>query len=270
MSLRRNLAALVGLAGAATMLAATATPAFAASTNNGLMVYADTVTNVGCLQTNVFHRGVDVVVWRINVIKNGQQDKSAKVTVYVKGGKTYPAIYNTEDGFFTAAWHEGLNTPTGTIQWSVTATDGSLNGSYEPQFMVAPSELMIVPATYAVNVTVGSGAKSATVVGKSLKSLPITANVGLAQVSHGKTTMLPMTAGKVTASLGLEGNINAKGQQIVARTVTLRYNAAKKVWLGNMSMAGLKAGLYVVQVNAQDNVKPANTGTGTSLAFQKL
>ncbi len=268
MSLRRNLAALVGLAGAATMLAATASPAFAASTNDGLMVYADTVTNVGCLQTNVFHRGVDVVVWRINVLKDGKQDKSAKVTVYVKGGKTYPAIYNTDDGFFTAAWHEGLNTPTGTIQWSVTATDGSLSGGFQPQFMVAPSELMIVPASYAVNVKVGNAAKSATVVGKTVKSLPITAGVNLALVAKGKTTLSPMTAGKVTANIGLEGNINAKGQQIVARSVPLRYNAAKKAWLGNVSMSGLKAGLYVVQVNAQDKVAPPNTGTGTSLAFQ--
>ena len=267
MSHRRNLAALVGLAGAATMLVATASPAFAAS-SGGLMVYADTVTNVGCLQTNVFHRGVDVVVWRINVLENGQQDKNATVTVQVKGGQTYKAPYNKQDGFYTAAWHEGLNTPTGTIQWTFSATDGSLSGSFQPQFMVAPSELMIVPATYQVNVNVGNGAKSATVVGKNLKSLPIKASVGLALSSEGKTTFSPMTAGKVTAAIGLEGNINAKGQQIVARTVVLRYNAANKSWIGSMSMQGLKPGLYVMQANAQDTVAPPNAGTGTSLAFQ--
>ncbi len=264
---RRSLAALVGLAGAVTMAAATAVPAFAAS-GGGLMVYADTVTNVGCLQTNVFHRGVDVVVWRINVLQNGQQDKNATVTVQVKGGQTYPAPYNKQDGFYTAAWHEGLNTPTGTIQYTVTATDGSLTGSYQPQFMVAPSELMIVPATYAVNVKVGSGATSLTTVSAKVTSLPVTAGVNLATVSEGKTSLAPMTAGQVTAAIGLEGNVNAKGAQIVTRSAVLHYSAATKSWTGNIAIHGLKPGLYVVQVNAQDTVAPPNTGAGTSLAFQ--
>jgi hypothetical protein len=35
-----------------------------------------------------------------------------------------------------------------------------------------------------------------------------------------------------------------------------------------MPTQGLKSGVYVVQVNAQDDVTPANTGTGDSLAFE--
>jgi len=266
MQLRKNSAVFAGLAGAATLLVTCAAPAFAAS-GGGLTVYADTVTNVGCLQTNVFHRGIDVVVWRINVLENGQQDKNAKVTVQVKGGSTYAAAYNTKDGFYTAAWHEGLDTPTGTIQWSVTATDGSMSGSYQPQFMVAPSELMIVPADYAVNVKVGSGANSATTVAASVKALPLSASVGIATSSQSGTSFSPMTAGKVVASLGLEGNINAKGELIVARRAVLHYSAAKKAWVGDMPMHGLKSGVYVVEVDAQDTVAPPNTGSGTSLAF---
>jgi len=263
--LRRRFSAPLAVAGALCVVAASAAPVFAAS--GGLTVYADTVTNQGCLQTNVFHRGVDVVVWRINVLENGQQDKNATVTVQVKGGPTYSASYNKQDGFYTAAWHEGLTTPTGTIQWSVSATDGSMSGSYQPQFMVAPSELMIVPASYQTTVTVGAGATSRTTFGRSTKEIPVKAQVGLATSAQGKTSFAPMAQGKVTAEIGLEGNVNAKGEQIVARTATLRYNASAKAWMGNIATHGLKPGLYVVQVNAQDRAAPPNTGSGTSLAF---
>jgi len=262
MHLRRSLGTLAGLAAAATMLVATATPAFAASTPS-FMVYADTVTNQGCVQTNVFHRGIDILVWRINVLQNGVQDKNAKVTVQVKGGQSYNAGYNTHDGFYTAAWNVPFNQPTGTIQYTVTATDGSNTATYQPQFMVAPSELMIVPATYTVAPEVGAATKSLTSFAKTVKSIPVYAKVSYPTDSG----VGYLTAGTVNAQIGLEGNVNAKGAQIVNKTVTMHYNASAKSWVGSIPTAGLKAGLYVVVVNAADHVKPANTGSNTSLAF---
>ncbi len=266
MQFRKSIGTLAGLAAAATMVVATAAPAFAASTG-GLTVYADTVTDQGCVQTNVFHRGVDGIVWRINVLQNGQQDKNATVTVQVKGGKTFKAPFNTKDGFYTAFWPLPVTQHTGTIQYTVAATDGSATGSYQPQFMVAPSELMIVPATYTVNAKVGAGAKAVTLFGKAVKAIPVSAAVDLVTSSHGKTSLAPMTSGTVKAQIGLEGNINAKGEQIVNKTVAMRYNASSKTWVGSIPTAGLKAGLYVVVVNAADHAAPANTGTGTSFAF---
>ena len=266
MHFRRSLGVIAGLAAALTMVGAAATPAFAASTN-GLTVYADTVTDQGCVQTNVFHRGIDGIVWRINVLQNGQQDKNATVSVQVKGGQTFKAPYNSKDSFYTAFWPVPINQPTGTVQYSVTATDGSATGSYQPQFMVAPSELMIVPATYTVNPKVGTGTKPVTLFAKTVKLIPVTAGVDLVTSSQGKISLSPMTAGTVNAQIGLEGNVNAKGEQIVNKTVAMHYNASSKTWTGNVPTAGLKAGLYVVIVNAADHVSPANTGTGTSLAF---
>ncbi len=260
MQFRKSIAALAGLAAAGTMLAATATPAFAAS--GPLTVYADTVTNQGCVQTNIFHRGIDILVWRINVLQNGQQDKNATVTVQVKGGQTFKAPYNTHDDFYTAAWNVPFNQPTGTIQYTVTATDGSQTATYQPQFMVAPSELMIVPATYSVAAQVGTG-KVVTSFAKTVKTIPVSAKVTYATDSG----FAYLTSGNVNAQIGLEGNVNAKGAQIVQKTVALRYNASTKAWSGSIPTSGLKPGLYVVVVNAADHVTPANTGTGTTLAF---
>ncbi len=262
MKFHRSIGILAGLAAAATMVVATASPAFAASSGS-LTVYADTVTNQGCVQTNVFHRGIDILVWRINVLQNGQQDKNATVTVQVKGGQTFKAPYNTHDHFFTAAWNVPFNQPTGTIQYTVTATDGSETASYQPQFMVAPSELMIVPATYAVAPQVGSAKTAVTSFAKNVKSIPVYAKITYPTDSG----FAYLTSAKVTASIGLEGNVNAKGVQIVSKTVSMRYNASLKTWVASIPTAGLKAGLYVVVVNAADHVTPANTGTGTTLGF---
>ena len=265
MQLRRSLGALAGLATAVAVLAVTASPAFADS--GSFVVYADTVTNQGCVQTNVFHRGLEGIVWRVNVLQNGQQDKNATVTIEVKGGQTFKAPYNTHDGFYTGFWPLPINQATGTIQYTVTATDGSQTATYQPQFMVAPSELMIVPATYTVTAKVGTGKATATSIAKSVKAMPVSAAVNLVASSEGKTTLTPMTAGVVKAQIGLEGNINAQGAQIVVKTVALHYQASTKTWVGSIPKAGLKPGLYVVVVNAQDQVSPPNTGTGTSLAF---
>lgn len=264
MQIRKGLLAAAGVAAAAFTLIATAVPAFAQS-GDQLQVYADTVTNRGCLQTNVFERGLDVLVWRVNVLENGQQDKNANVTVQVKGGQSFPAAYNKQDGFYTAAWHLTFGQATGTVQYTVTATDGSLTGTYSPQFMVAPSELMIVPATYGVAVKVGSSSAVPSFGAKS--TVPVSARVTYPVTSNSKTTLAAVTTGSATAEIGLEGNVNAKGQQIARKVFSLHYSASAKAWTGSVSTSGLQPGIYVVQVNAKDAATPANTGTGTSLAF---
>ncbi len=267
MHLRKTAALAAVAVGAALSLAAcgssTASTSSSSATGSRLTVYADTVTNQGCIQTNVFHRGVDILVWRINVLKNGQQDKSAKVSVQVRGGQTYKAPWNTKDHFYTAAWVVPFSQPTGTIQYTVTATDGSQTATYQPQFMVAPSELMIVPATYSVTATVGSETNSQSVFAASA-SIPVFAKVTYPTDSGSAS----LTAGKVVAEIGQQGNVDSHGNLVAAKTVTLSYRASAKAWTASIPASGLAAGLYVVQVNAQDGVNPPNTGSSTSPAFE--
>lgn len=232
------------------------------SSTGNLALQVDTVTNQGCVQTNIFRRGEDILVWRVNVFKNGVQDKKATVAVHVKGGQTYKAPWNTKDHFYTAAWSVPFSQPTGTVQYTVTVKDGSLSASYAPKFMVAPAELQIVPANYGVAVTIGSGTKSVTSVAAG-SAIPVKANV--TYLTDSGTS--PLTSGTVTAQVGLEGNVDSKGNLVPAATGTLTYSAGSKAWTGNIPTSGLASGLYVVQVNAQDSVTPPNTGTGTSAAF---
>jgi hypothetical protein len=259
---------------AATVAAAAVTlsasvPAFAAS-NNALTLQVDTVSTHGCLQTNVFTRGADQIVWRVNVLRNGAQDKAATVVVHVTHGPTIKLAYESHGtgpgtSFWAGAWTLPFNQPIGTVHYTVTANDAKshLTGSYSPPFLVAPSELMVVPYTYNVQVTAGSGA---TQVAKGTV-VPVKAQVTWASVSKGQTTLHPVSAGKVTAGIALEGNLNSKGQLIPAATVSLTYSTSAKAWIGSVPTANLTPGVYVIQVNAQDNVTPPNTGSGTSLAF---
>ena len=254
-----------GVASAAAALSLITSPVMAAS-SSGLVLEVDTVSTHGCVQTNVFQRGTDAIVWRVAALQNGKEDKKAKVVVHVLHGPTLTAGWDASDGFFTAAWFLPFDAHTGTVSYTVTATDGSLSARYSPPFMVAPSELMIIPYTYEVTVAVGNGSKSVSSFGAKA-SIPVKVNVTWTTVKNNKATLHPMTSGRVTAAIGLEGNVNGQGNLNAVKSVALKYNASSKTWTGNISTSGIKAGLYVVQASVKDDMSPANTGSGLSLAF---
>lgn len=230
-----------------------------ATTTGPIILEVDTVSTHGCVQTNVFNRGADGIVWRIAVLRNGKEDKNATVTVNLKSGKTYKAGWSKNDGFYTAFWPLPFNAPTGVVSYTVTATDGSASATYTPPFLVTGSVLMIAPYTYAVDVSVGKNSITAG------SSVPITANVTYTTTSKGKNVANPVKTGKVVAAIGLQGNVNAKGVLNALKTVPLQFSGT--AWTGSIPTTGLQPGLYVVQVQAQDAVTPPNQGSGTSPAF---
>jgi hypothetical protein len=248
--------ALAGTIAAAASVAVVAGPAVTMASSSTFVVEVDTVATGTCVETNTFERGGgNAIVWRIAVLKNGQEDKSAKVELKVKGGATFKASWD-KSGFWTVAWFLPMNAPTGIVNYTVTATDGNLSATYSPPWLVQPSELTIAPYTYGVAVSVG----------KVGASIPVRADVTYAATtSSGKATTDPMTSGNVTAEVALQGNVNAKGQLNAVKTVSLHYSGG--AWTGSIPVSGLKAGLYVVQVHAADHYSPPNTGSGTSLAF---
>jgi len=253
-----------GIAGAALSLALIAAPAMAATTAGGLTLDVDTVSTHGCVQTNVFERGGDSIVWRIAALTNGKENKSAKVVVHVVGGPTINAAWTASDGFFTAAMPLAFNAKTGVVHYSVTATAGKTTVTYQPPFFVPPSELMVVPYPYSVTVNAGNG-KTTSFAAKA--RIPVKADVTWAGETNGKLATHPTTAGKVEAAIGLESSANSQGIIKSLKSVALRYQPASKTWSGNLATGGLKPGVYEIEVNAKDQATPPNTGTGTSLAF---
>ncbi len=254
-----------GAVGAAMSLALIAAPVMAATTSSGLVVDVDTVSTHGCVQTNVFERGGDSIVWRIAVLDHSKEDKTAMVAVHVVGGPTIKAAWTARDGFYTAALPLAFNAKTGVVHYSVTATVGKTTLTYQPPFLVPPSELMVVPYPYSVTVAAGNG-KIISFAAKA--TIPIKAAVTYsAENSSGKMVVYPMTAGTVQAAIGLESTANSQGLVKSVKSVALHYQAASKAWVGTVSTAGLKAGVYEIDVNAKDKVSPPNTGTGTSMAF---
>jgi hypothetical protein len=190
MHVRRTAALAAVTVVAALSLAACGSSASTSSTSSGsgsqsdtLTLHVDTVSTHGCVETNTFQRGADAIVWRVAVLRNGQPDKNATVVVHVKGGPNLKLAWDPHgsgprQSWYDNAWFLPFNQPTGTVQYTITATDTKHNASatYTPQFMLAPSELMIVPYTYGVKVDVGQGSSPATTFAAG-STLPVSANV---------------------------------------------------------------------------------------------
>lgn len=124
------------------------------SSNQDLLVYGDMVTNVGCLNTSVGHRG-ELLVWRIRVVDpNTGADMTdediSSVTATLPTGEEFNLTYGGHPGggsptdwFWSAPWEIPLNFPTGSLGYEIdaVANDGR-TGNFSP-FEVSSSKLSI-------------------------------------------------------------------------------------------------------------------------------
>ncbi|MCL8209189.1 MAG: LysM peptidoglycan-binding domain-containing protein [Actinomycetia bacterium] len=127
--------------------------------------------------------------------------------------------------------------------------------------------MTIVPATYAVTVSVTANQHPATTVTPG-QPLTIVARVGrTVETGPNQTAFVPLTTGSVTATVGPEAALSEQGQLKQGHSVALQYDPASQTWTGTAATDDLSPGFYVVQVQAADTVTPPNTGTGNSAIF---
>ncbi len=121
-----------------------------------IVVYADMVSNVGCLAISVGHRG-ELLVFRARIVdpKNGKDmtDKEIQkdsVQAILPDGQKFNMTYGGHPGggtptdyFWAGIWEVPLNYPTGSLGYEIraTANDGR-TGTFKP-FEVASSKLTI-------------------------------------------------------------------------------------------------------------------------------
>lgn len=139
-----------GSTSSASATSQTAAPAAKAQ----LFVDADTVSTAKtstCWLQNRFQIG-DKVLFRVKVFNGSSGAAMTKsdlqsVVIGLPNGQTLPATYGNHktDNFWAVAWTVPANYPTGSINYTVTATSTSgATGDYVP-FKVASSQLTILP-----------------------------------------------------------------------------------------------------------------------------
>lgn len=125
-----------------------ATPSQAEEVQTGaLIITGDTVTEQGgCVLASRFSPG-DKIVFRNNILDGvtNEQVIDAKVQVHLSTGEVLDMTYGQhgEDNFWVVAYPVTEDTPTGTLDYTVTASFGDKKAEYKP-FNVAPSLLTIV------------------------------------------------------------------------------------------------------------------------------
>lgn len=116
-----------------------------------LFVYGDIVSSAGCVLQSRFTVG-DRIVFRMNVqdALTGEQPEDAKVMVHLSTGESlemhlgdHPPGAEDPDRFWTVGYTVTEDTPTGTMQYYVTAETADKSGEYR-LFNVEPSLLTIV------------------------------------------------------------------------------------------------------------------------------
>ncbi|MGV3487927.1 MAG: cupredoxin domain-containing protein [Tuberibacillus sp.] len=120
------------------------------SDSNVLSVTGDTVSEKnGCVLSSHFTVG-DKIVFRMNAVdpSTGKQaSKDAKLQLHLSTGETLDMVYGEHPPggkatFWTVAYPVTKDTPTGALDYYVTAQDGDKKGEFHP-FDVAPSKLTI-------------------------------------------------------------------------------------------------------------------------------
>ncbi len=141
------------------------------SVMGNLVVYGDTVANVGCLQSNIVHRG-ELFIFRNRVVdpKTGKDmlaEDLTSVQVVLPDTKIAPLVskygkHGTDpdsDSFWAVAWEVPLNYPTGSLGYEVKVVgkDGR-TGAWKP-FGLLTSRLTVAPfdakfvRNWSVNIT---------------------------------------------------------------------------------------------------------------------
>ncbi|MCM3571127.1 cupredoxin domain-containing protein [Neobacillus mesonae] len=118
--------------------------------SNLLMVSGDTVSEQGgCVLASRFAAG-DKIVFRMNATdpNSNKQVEGAKLKLHLSTGEELDMKYGEHPPggdvkFWTVAYPVTEKTPTGTLEYYVTAEDGNRKGEFRP-FNVAPSLLTIV------------------------------------------------------------------------------------------------------------------------------
>lgn len=119
----------------------------AESEGGGIVITGDTVTEQGgCVLASRFTVG-DKIVFRMNAIdgSTNEQVTDAKLQVHLSTGETLDMEYGPhgDDNFWVVAYPVTEDTPTGTLEYHVTAEAGDRSAEFKP-FNVAPSLLTIV------------------------------------------------------------------------------------------------------------------------------
>lgn len=117
------------------------------STSNFLALSGDTVTEQGgCVLASRFSAG-DKIVFRANAIdpNTNEQAKDAQLQVHLSTGEVLDMVYGKhgDDNFWVIAYPVTDKTPTGSLDYYVTAKDGDKTGEFRP-FNVQPSLLSII------------------------------------------------------------------------------------------------------------------------------
>jgi hypothetical protein len=109
-----------------------------------------------CVLTSQFKRG-DMVVWRVRVLDpasgQGLDDKALKgVQVQLPDGQKFAARYgghppkgSPTDHFWSVSWRIPPDYPTGSLSYTVTATDAQGRSATWQPFKMALSQLTVVP-----------------------------------------------------------------------------------------------------------------------------
>ncbi len=122
------------------------------SDNSNIIVSGDMVSELdGCVLQSRYTVG-DNIVWRMDAIDPGTQEQmeDATLQVHLSTGEvldmrygSHPADTEGAPKFWTVAYEVTEDTPTGTMEYFVTAESGDKKGEFRP-FNVKPSLLTIV------------------------------------------------------------------------------------------------------------------------------
>lgn len=232
--------------------------------SSGLAVWGETVRAATLARQNVFRR-TDAVVFRAEVARAGRVCRDARVSVEVLRG---PLLAMTYEGrarrgaphYRSAPWQLALDQPAGRLVYTITATDPASGASarWSP-LPTARAALTILPCPYSVRVEAAPTAHAVRVTATVTR--PIARD-------GGRVEDVPMAVGGVTAAIGAETGLSSGASVGVLRRARLQHDAASGAWTGLIATAGLRPGVYVVQVCAHDLVPTPNAGVGHSYPFR--
>ncbi|TSI06178.1 hypothetical protein [Lysinibacillus sp. BW-2-10] len=119
---------------------------------NSIVISGDVVSEQGgCVLSSRFSLG-DKIIFRNNIVDGttGEQVVDAKVQVHLSTGEVLDMAYGEhgDDKFWVVAYPVTAETPTGVLEYKVTASYNDASAEWEP-FNVAPSKLQIVSDTVA-------------------------------------------------------------------------------------------------------------------------